>query len=198
MSIIQEALKKVQGEIRGGTRTPEPVVRTDERHKFQPSPNPLPPAIFSPIKKRPAVAPEQIVSVVLSVAVIIAVFWLYTATGGRQGKTQPDGTASHQEVAYKPIAGAEKNAVPEEASGRPGADGISAPAPARETPPAKLQYPDFVLNGIMYIEERPQAIINNGVVEEGDMISGAKVIRIMKNGVLMNLNDTEITLSLRK
>ena len=58
--------------------------------------------------------------------------------------------------------------------------------------------PQFILNGIMYLNDGPQAIINNSTVSEGEMTGGAKVMRINKNNVVLNFNDLEITLSLKK
>ncbi len=80
---------------------------------------------------------------------------------------------AYQEISYKPlISKPEKVAMP--------------------------QCPELILNGIMYLAERPQAIINNSVVEEGDTVSGAKVLNIKKNTVVLNFNDVEISLSLKK
>lgn len=61
----------------------------------------------------------------------------------------------------------------------------------------KTQVPsNLALNGIMYLVERPQAIINDSVVEVGDIVDGAKVTRINNSSVLLNYNDAEITLTL--
>ena len=56
----------------------------------------------------------------------------------------------------------------------------------------------FALNGIMYVEGRPQAIINGQVLEEGDKISGATVLVIEKDCVLLDLNNTNIRIELNK
>ena len=58
--------------------------------------------------------------------------------------------------------------------------------------------PNLILNGIMYLEERPQAIINDSVVGVGDMVSGAKVLSIDKASVFLSFNDMAITLTLKK
>ena len=57
-------------------------------------------------------------------------------------------------------------------------------------------YPNLALNGIMYLAERPQAIINDSVVTVGDTVGGAKVTRINNSSVLLNYNGLEITLTL--
>ena len=54
----------------------------------------------------------------------------------------------------------------------------------------------FLLNGIMYLEEGPQAIINGAVVKEGDVVNGAAVMKINRNNVLMKFKDAEIVLRL--
>ena len=56
--------------------------------------------------------------------------------------------------------------------------------------------PNLALNGIMYLAERPQAIINDSVVMVGDTVGGAKVTRITNSSVLLNYNDADITLTL--
>lgn len=56
--------------------------------------------------------------------------------------------------------------------------------------------PNLALNGIMYLAERPQAIINDSVVMVGDTVGGAKVTRINNSSVLLNYNGLEMTLTL--
>jgi hypothetical protein len=65
--------------------------------------------------------------------------------------------------------------------------------------PAKLipsRMGQFVLSGIMYVENKPQAIINGYVLEEGDKINGATILAIEKDCVLLNLNNSDIRLDL--
>ena len=67
------------------------------------------------------------------------------------------------------------------------------PLPEAEKPPdipttpaltqKKNPPPDFTLSGIFYDDKQPCALIDNKIVKEGDVISGAKVIQIMSNGV---------------
>ena len=51
--------------------------------------------------------------------------------------------------------------------------------------------PDLILNGIMYVEERPKAIINGTVVTEGDVISGATVTSIKADRALVKSNNSD-------
>ena len=75
------------------------------------------------------------------------------------------------------------------------------PAKSENTPTARLeasQPADLTLNGIMYIREKPRAIINGNVVEVGESVSGAKVSAINEDRVLLNYNGVEITLKLKE
>ena len=64
------------------------------------------------------------------------------------------------------------------------------------------QSPDLLLNGIMYVEEKPKAIINGIVVREGDVVSGATVASITEKNVLLkynnNNNQVEVVLKLKE
>lgn len=57
--------------------------------------------------------------------------------------------------------------------------------------------PEFVLNGIMYLSDRPKAIINSSVVQEGDSVDGATVKAINQDNVHLVLNNEEITIKLQ-
>lgn len=61
----------------------------------------------------------------------------------------------------------------------------------------KPNVPELVLNGIMYLEDGPRALINNSIVEKGDTIGGAKVISINKKSVILESENNEITLNLK-
>ena len=54
------------------------------------------------------------------------------------------------------------------------------------------------LTGIVWGNERPYAFINNMMVEEGEMINGAKVVKIDYRKVLLSFGEKEILLSLGK
>jgi len=56
----------------------------------------------------------------------------------------------------------------------------------------------FVLNGIMQLVDGPRAIINDIIVGEGETIGGAKVEKIQKDGVLLNYNDSDVTLNINR
>ena len=56
----------------------------------------------------------------------------------------------------------------------------------------------FVLNGIMQLVDGPRAIINDIIVGEGEIIGGAKVEKIKKDGVILNYNDSEVALNINR
>jgi len=72
----------------------------------------------------------------------------------------------------------------------------------REEQPARARRKDgiggFVLNGIMYLVDGPRAIINDIIVGEGEMVSGAKVEKIKKDGVLLNYKNSEVVLNINR
>ncbi|MCX5686037.1 MAG: hypothetical protein NTW09_01010 [Candidatus Omnitrophica bacterium] len=61
---------------------------------------------------------------------------------------------------------------------------------------AKERFPDFVLNGIMELVDGPRAIVNNVIVATGDIIGGATVRKIDKDRVVLQKEDSVITLGM--
>ena len=64
-------------------------------------------------------------------------------------------------------------------------------------PEPEPQLPTFTISGIMYLTKGSRAIINNAIVEEGDMVSGATVTRINKRNAVLEFNGQKIILDLR-
>lgn len=60
----------------------------------------------------------------------------------------------------------------------------------------KMRNSNLELGGIIYDPKMPRAIINNTIVREGDVIEGAKVVKIKKNSVDLTLKEKTITLKL--
>ncbi len=56
--------------------------------------------------------------------------------------------------------------------------------------------PEFSLTGIVWGNERPCAFVNNMMVEEGEMVNGAKVVKIDYRKVLLSFGEKKISLSL--
>jgi hypothetical protein len=63
---------------------------------------------------------------------------------------------------------------------------------------ALVNAPDLELNGIMYLDEKPRAIINGNTVVVGESVNGARIDAITTDSVLLNYNDLEITLKLKE
>ncbi len=57
--------------------------------------------------------------------------------------------------------------------------------------------PAWVLNSILYSNERKHAIINNKLVKKGDVIAGAKLIRVEPQSVRLIAKGKIINLSLK-
>ena len=190
MSIIQEALKKVQTDY----IEKKPVARKEAVRKV------LRLAITTrddglakvfrkdrkPVPKRVIIAWSITVLFISSIVMILIgakLFFLYHRKNAENEKALkasrlPKETPALPVAARKGAEETAKNILP----------------PAAEV----VRLPNFELNGIMYIEERPQAIINGYILQEGDSLSGATVMLIDKDYVLLNVNDSNVRLKLTK
>jgi len=184
MSIIQEALKKAQQKVTSGTppaREPKNENIVNTIYPSQPSYDyspPLPVAKDAPINR---IAAFLIVAVLLVGVVVIYMIMQTHAT-----KANPAVDASRQVVTYKP----KQEPAPQKAA-------APAPIPSLIRSISASQ-PNLILNGIMYLTDNPKAIINNCIVGEGETVDGATVVTINRNNVVLNFNDTEITLKLKE
>lgn len=192
MSIIQEALKKVE---------PVDSVRTvkDARAEKASSPDVIPAKAEQPVpvKRRAAIAnspskiPVFIVGVIALALTGTGIFYILKrpAPSVPAPAVKPlEEPASHQDTIYKTIE--------QSVTGDPGA---AVAKDIASSPPSivRAEPPDLVLNGIMYLETGPRAIINNAIVSEGDMINGATVSSINRKNVILKFNNLEITLNLK-
>ena len=203
MSIIQEALKKVQVETHG-----EQSPKKDLQKEFSNSVAFLEKGLEkSPSETRlTRPLPKINLLAVLVALIAIVLFFTFTARhipGGKkvykkQGMNQPTAKTATQESLARPAQKAEppQTAVP--VVPKPDYKLIE---PAQQITDiiarTRLQQSDFILNGIMYLEAGPRAIINNNIVEEGDVVKGATVAKIDKKSVLLRTGDSEIILELR-
>lgn len=175
MSIVQEALKKAQNYIDEQKASQKENIEEPKRN-----------AGISD-KKRHKIIPLFFAGfIILSIFAVkqflpLGKFRLTTPPA----KSDPVDAASRQEVSYKAIT--------------PRIEPVPLPDP---TPLHEIRKvtsaPNLVLNGIMYFSDGPQAVINGSRVAEGGIIGGAKVVRINKNNVVLNLDDLEITLNLKE
>lgn len=183
MSIIQEALKKAQ------TTYTEETVKTALPRRADTD------AVSAAQKKRRAAIPfiKPVSAAVL--LILIAGFGLNLFFSQNSAKTAKD--RSHQNVSYRPVAKDAASENPSDAGLGIRVEDITSPIKRVISSGAALvSAPDFQLNGIMYIQDSPRAIINGNMVKVGGSISGARITAINKNSVLLNYNDMEITLEL--
>lgn len=186
MSIIQEALKKVQDYSRGkGAIQPEAQsVGLDGSVPEGTGPIQVKSQFF--VKNRRVII---LGSIALALVMILSakqlILGILSVNSQNAGKAEAGQvTFPSQEVVYRPIAG--NDTKPE------------AQAPIlQKSIELKPQYPDLTLNGIMFLEAGPRAIINNSIVGVGDTVSGATVTKINRRSVALEYSGVEITLSLK-
>jgi hypothetical protein len=177
MSIIQEALKKVQ------RTTSAKIKNTGPAHipyRKDASEGDIVKGMLKPRKKKnamPGIIVKMIVYV-LAAAVIAAAFFISLSAWR---KARPMVIAGQdeipaQEVTYRPMSNIE----------------IKGGYIAGD------DRPELILNGIMYLGQgNSKAIINNAIVMESDTVKGARIMRINERNVVLEYKDTEITLRLR-
>lgn len=71
-------------------------------------------------------------------------------------------------------------------------DQIEQQIPVQE--PVKPIPPTLILKGIVWDTDRPQAIINDQVLSQGDIIEGARIVSIRKSGINLVFQDVNFTL----
>ena len=183
MSIIQEALKKGQSVFEDGRSSGAHDV--NEKETVRPVSEISPGNIGSP--KRPVFltgAGSKFAAIFLLAFVAllaVAVKQLFR----HERPTLPERAALHQDVTYKPISDIPQNTEERQ------------PLPSRPIPRMSAPMPNLVLNGIMYLEDGPRAIINNSIVGVGDSVSSASVARITRSSVVLESDSAEITLNLK-
>ena len=64
--------------------------------------------------------------------------------------------------------------------------------------PEKPVKPIWLLGGILFDNKRPSAVINKKVVRDGDIIDGARVVRIDKETVTLDKGGLQFTLTIAK
>ena len=185
MSIIQEALKKAQ------TTYTKEVVKAASSQK--------PDIGVDPAVQKPHHAAIPFTKLIpgMILLTLIAGFGLNSFFSKYPAEAPKD--RPHHNVSYK-------SAVKDVALTNPSNAGLGIKAQVIASPiksvilssAAFVNAPDLELNGIMYLQDRPRAIINGNMVEVGESVSGAKVDAINRNSVLLNYNDLEITLKLKE
>jgi len=191
MSIIQEALKKAQerpadeqADVQKKEAEDSAVFVSDIFVEKRPAPQAAWPASRRSRNKRMPAA--TVIAAAITAALIVAIAALALSSrnaGSKVGLKEDESAVSHQDVTYKRIA-------PDKAA----APGANVPAKA----PDATSAPKLVLNGIMYIDENPRAIINNAIVRQGGTVAGATVLKINERSVILKNGFVEITLTLKE
>ena len=185
MSIIQEALKKAQGQSKDTPSRETPA----QKEKPLASKSIFDKTVVAKTRKAYLKDNFKPIAIFLSLLIAAVIFLIGTSISksNNAGKALAAKTAvSTQEVQYKPMPKIETK--PKETT-------VSEIQTVLKV--ANAQYPDLVLNGIMYLEIGPRAIINDAIVEEGDTVKGARVTKINKKSVVLEYNNVEITLNLK-
>lgn len=190
MSIIQEALKKAQTTY---ARKTVPVA-----DKTIPK-DPVDAGLAAPqpeTKSRSAVMPFTKLMPAVALILIVIGFCLISFVSNKFA--QSPRSDAHQDVSYKPtvkdIPAAE---MPIRNFGINAQD-LATPIKSNfSAGPAFIGAPELTLNGIMYLQERPRAIINGSMIGEGDFLEGYTVTKIDETSVQLRSNKAEITLRLK-
>ena len=66
--------------------------------------------------------------------------------------------------------------------------------PVRMQPPAEIQPPQLKISGLIWNSDRPQAIINNQIVNIGDQIENSTIKQITKTGIVIIFQKKEFTI----
>jgi hypothetical protein len=185
MSIIQEALEKARSSTKpidpGAGITPAPKKIENPRAAARP--------VMKKAVKLPTSTRRALMAATLLAVMAFAIFSAGRFLSNISNRPDRTSAAKAQEVSYRPL-------VKNKAS-LSNADTETDRTNALVAGFKKTQNPELVLNGIMYIEEEPRAIINNFIVKTGDSVGGAVITNINSQSVILEYEDVEITLSLK-
>lgn len=190
MSIIQEALKRAQYNYVGRKSLPQARKESGQEPAI-----PVPAEVLDVriITKKIAVAVFVIALLALAVSFGIRTLFSKIVTMDKERRSKDSIVAAQKTEPDKTVPPSPSSGAVERATENPLALALFGKT---------NQSPNLVLNGIMYTEEKPKAIINGTVVREGDVISGASVASITENSVLLkynnNSNQVEVTLKLKE
>ena len=120
-------------------------------------------------------------SFVLLLVFLALIFFGVKQFADMSSKTNPTYSPAYESI-YKPIAKAEASA-----------DASTSPTIAAKR---KAGFQDFILTGVVELINGPRAIVNNVIVGVGDVINGATVQKIDKEGVVLKKRDSEIRLGM--
>lgn len=194
MSIIQEALKKAEREIPGsgaGAAAAEPSATSAPAGPAGHASTSKAEIFRRPVAVARKASPDQKQDP-KAVAILILLLVVTASLAASQLWGHKKGAASATVPAMSPAA----EAPAAQELTQKSVDAIQSIVfqKQEEKKPAN---PDFTLNGIMYVEGAPRAIVNNAMVEIGDPVGDAKVIRIDRKSVVLQHDNAEIVLNLK-
>ncbi len=137
---------------------------------------------------------------VYAVAVLTAIWGLYNFLGDSNKKANPRPeqlkTVAKITAADKPAGSFDADEYNKLAWGR---DPFYKSVDENEKPMEEpVQAPGWVLGGILWDETNPSAVINKKIVRHGDIVNGARVVKINKNLVTLEKDSLEFTLNIKK
>ena len=193
MSIIYNALKKIQNEIsqnrnKEKSRAPLPAAG----HPLSQPPQETPVMNGG---KHPSLKQSLIVAVIAIVGVVSAISGFTMLSQGRL-RNKP---VERKSAPVPPLVAAQSSNLTQ------GPSAIVSSLPANTTvfsssadnatlnsapppPPPPPPFPELKLNGIMYSADEKVVIINNNIVHEGDSLEGVKILEIHQDGVVLEFD----------
>ena len=186
MSIIHESFKKLQLNRtlgQGPSKTPEPPMPT-----------------LTPISSRDKSSPSPLWWAFLMIMILVAAYYtlpamtsLKTMIPQTKHAALPS-TAKHMPVVpaapSKPLA-----SIP--VTGAPAAQASAGNAAATPTMESATPAEPLAINGVMASQGHNIALINGNIYQEGDEISGIKIVRIAVDAVTILRNGKEETVEVR-
>jgi len=136
---------------------------------------------------------KKFVYALFGLSVIFGLYYFTSRDNGGQNSDQPDPAIPSSAR----VAGAALQMINLEqyAALRWGRDPFQGRKPDNpEEEPAER--PSWTLNGILYSDTSPAAVINHVIVSTGDKINGAEVVAIYRDRVILDWNGQSQTLQL--
>jgi len=193
MSIIQEALRKAEEHIKdmeqAEARPPESKMEGPEKAAAQQA---VAPAVNKATKAKQDTKTVAMLLVLLVLAAVFAASQFFPRKAAAPKQAAGQEAAGKEEAAPASLP-KEAPAAPVKAQEFPTLQSVLFKQPEEKKPAS----PEFVLNGIMYLEGSPRAIVNDVMVEPGDTVNGAKVVKIDRQDVVLLYNGSEIVLKLK-
>ncbi|MBF0570367.1 MAG: hypothetical protein HQL12_00705 [Candidatus Omnitrophica bacterium] len=208
MSIIHDALKKVQQSLTSKNAEPEnpPSGTTQKGDTYLYAPSPVeditPAADQKSAEIKTAVFKKiKFLFNLICVVLIMtgAVWYLYQQFKNEIPRAKRLAKKSFYQLIHKEELPDFKNKTPEDLKPlgqitvKPPMSPRSDTAPTANTPPMAAPV-TLKIHGIMSNATGNLALINNQVYQEGDEVAGAKIIKINFDSVTVNINGTEKTI----